>query len=693
MTTSATSPPPRQPDTPAPPDQHRWEKIETLLDRLESLAGTVVGVGQFYEELLVGLVGAVDVTSVLIWGLSGDEIDLKKQAAHSLSDEELSQLQSVSRQCIAHSLKEGGAYFGPRSKDAEGVENPTSHAIYLHNIQVDSQQAVVLEFVFSAGTNSRELRWGQKVAGAVGEVLADCLRRARLKELLRQQNLLAESAEFSAEVHQSLKLKEVALTIAHAGKRLIGECRVSVLQREGSRFQVLAVSGAAQLSKRSTVVTALRKLVAKLRKAKAEVAWSKQPDEPSPTDNRVEPATGNQEQSTLTPGMLKAVEEYANHNEVVEFIVRPLDVAPDNKQQRRLEQATALLVVERFLGTEEPLPQPAIEQVVKQSATAIENARKWQSRGLRGLIAGLLRPSRIVRFLLVCLFIGGIAAAFIQVESDFRIAAEGRVYPRQRQFIFAPASGIVVDVMVENEADVTADQELARIESRDIEMERKRVLGEKQTIESRLAAIAATRIQNRFAPREDRNKSYADLSVEETELNKKKETLETMLRALDKHAAALTLQSNMRGKVFRWNLEQTLKDRFVQQGDRLFEVANVDEDWIIELRIRDQDVGHIQKAIQEREDPLPITFILGTTPDETYETSFDDLALSSEIDEQGELTVRATAPVPAGSLSATRPGASVYAQIDCGKRPLGYVWFRELIEFTQRRVLFDWGWI
>ena len=35
-------------------------------------------------------------------------------------------------------------------------------------------------------------------------------------------------------------------------------------------------------------------------------------------------------------------------------------------------------------------------------------------------------------------------------------------------------------------------------------------------------------------------------------------------------------------------------------------------------------------------------------------------------------------------------GAEVSAKIDCGRRSLGYVWFHDVLEFIQTKILFRW---
>ena len=39
-------------------------------------------------------------------------------------------------------------------------------------------------------------------------------------------------------------------------------------------------------------------------------------------------------------------------------------------------------------------------------------------------------------------------------------------------------------------------------------------------------------------------------------------------------------------------------------------------------------------------------------------------------------------------LAELRPGMTVFAKLHCGRRSIGYIWFRELFEVVQTRLLF-----
>ena len=51
-------------------------------------------------------------------------------------------------------------------------------------------------------------------------------------------------------------------------------------------------------------------------------------------------------------------------------------------------------------------------------------------------------------------------------------------------------------------------------------------------------------------------------------------------------------------------------------------------------------------------------------------------------------TVLIKVAVNKDELPQLRPGASVVAKLHCGRESIGYVWFHDLIEFVQAKVLF-----
>ena len=117
-------------------------------------------------------------------------------------------------------------------------------------------------------------------------------------------------------------------------------------------------------------------------------------------------------------------------------------------------------------------------------------------------------------------------------------------------------------------------------------------------------------------------------------------------------------------------------------------VADLDGPWELHLRIDDRQVGHVLTAQQESGLDLEVSFLLASDPNIRYRGRIGQMSSAIELDDAGQAALSAFVPLDAGQLPQPRPGAAVVARIHCGRRPLGYVWFRQVLEFIQSRLLF-----
>jgi hypothetical protein len=109
---------------------------------------------------------------------------------------------------------------------------------------------------------------------------------------------------------------------------------------------------------------------------------------------------------------------------------------------------------------------------------------------------------------------------------------------------------------------------------------------------------------------------------------------------------------------------------------------------VVELLVPDRRIGHVRAAREELQPDLEVSFILATDPSVTYRGRIADVALSAEVDDEQGNSVLVTVAIDRETIPALRPGASVVANVHCGRRAIGYVWFHEVLEFVQSRVLF-----
>jgi hypothetical protein len=112
-----------------------------------------------------------------------------------------------------------------------------------------------------------------------------------------------------------------------------------------------------------------------------------------------------------------------------------------------------------------------------------------------------------------------------------------------------------------------------------------------------------------------------------------------------------------------------------------------------------------QKRLKETdpEAKLRVEFVMATDPNKKYY----GVVMENGIHDRAEVRSDAGNAASASSSlnivlikveldsqdslpESIRPGAACTARIDCGKKPLGYVLFYEVIAFIQKNIIFRW---
>ena len=180
------------------------------------------------------------------------------------------------------------------------------------------------------------------------------------------------------------------------------------------------------------------------------------------------------------------------------------------------------------------------------------------------------------------------------------------------------------------------------------------------------------------------------LSAEEKELEVSIASLEAQLKVLRLQQSDLILTSPIDGQILTWEAARILESRPVRRGDLLVEVADVAGPWVLEIRVPDQDVGYVNDARRKLKPDLDVSFILATDPKTTRYGTVRDVASDTRSYGESGPTVLVTVEIDRSDIPETqlRPGATVIPHIHTGQRPIGFVWFRELIHTVQTKLLF-----
>lgn len=465
----------------------------------------------------------------------------------------------------------------------------------------------------------------------------------------------AQFSDFCTALHGSLDVDVTATAIANHVRAWLGCDRASVVRRRGRRGRLLAVSDVDQPDRRSEAVKSIEALATQAIREGRPV-WS-------------DPAA--RASHALPDGASGAWGAAA---------------VPLSRGASAARRPTGVLVVEDFRTTT-AWPQEfrdRVELAAAQSALALENAIRYETVPFSRVGRWLQRlgwrsvGARFVKWTVALALLAAIAAALTLVETNFDITGGGTLLPANQRDVFARINGVVDELLVEHGAIVAAGDPLLRLQSHELQQRRAELEGERRTTEQQISDLAALR-GGRDSRSEARPLSQAELAARQAELTAVLEGLDQQLTALARHEAELTVSSPISGRVLTSDVEQLLEGRPVLAEQRLLTVADVDGPWIVEVRVPDRDICHVHDALASGA-PLPVTFLAATDLESRRSGTVQDVAGVVEHDPLDGAVVVVTVAVAPDQELERRPGATVYPRIHCGRRSLGYVWFRRAYE-------------
>ncbi len=107
----------------------------------------------------------------------------------------------------------------------------------------------------------------------------------------------------------------------------------------------------------------------------------------------------------------------------------------------------------------------------------------------------------------------------------------------------------------------------------ELDLELRRVAGEIQTLEKRLAAVQAERLSNDRDKSDNRRQPH-QLTADEEEIKQQLAGLAHQREILETQQRDLVVRSPIDGQALTWNLEELLEARPVERGQSLLTVAD-----------------------------------------------------------------------------------------------------------------------
>lgn len=673
-----------------------WQEIEELVLGLAQLSRTEISSQKFYSELLERAMRGVSALGGLIWVPNSAGIlelqnclgsNPESNPSTPLSQKEIELHRLLLKEALQKNQPTTIAAHSGLSEQHQG-KNPIGENLILCPLAVENNPAAntgILEIIHHPPKSYAAQDGYLRFISALCELSEDYCQHQQLQKLQQLETLWEQFERFSEHVHLHLNSQQTAYIIANEGRTLINCDRLSVLQRTGQTYRLIAASGVDVIERRSESVQRLESLVDCIQSTNRPY-WIMEAGQKYP------------------PQITECLHTYldlASSRSLMIFPLRHLieeqiddATEPSQAKQPASEQLVlGAIVVEQFreVDSDNTLLDRALA-VSRHGGTALFNALQFESFPFFPVLKywshSPIRKKKTRRNTITGMIILAlICAILILTPDDFTIEGSGTLQPVDQQNVFATADGVVDQILVHQGEQIQTGDNLIILRDSDLELEFSRVRGEIQTTQKRLAVIHAARLE--LNPTDVNALQQANrLTAEQEELNERFKSLNEQLALLKNQQDALTLKSPISGEVLTWDLQEKLLARPVQRGQRLLTVADLKGPWVLKMQVPDSEIGHVLEAQKQNQNPLNVSFLLLTNPDQTYQGSIEKIAATAETDEEGIPTVQVTVKLDHESVKGLRPGASVLPQIDCGKRSLGYVWLRRLIETVQREVLF-----
>ncbi len=674
-----------------------WQELEDVFARLGQLARSPVAPHEFYRTVLDQSVRALSAEGGAVWlRTANGTMQLALQTGHAIGTiAHTADMQRAHQSLLVQVAAEGQVVsIRPQSESANSEAlNLTEHVLVFgpvrslpaepHHGSDDKTNGrvsiAIIEFWMRADASPATYRGCEQFLMGLCDVAADYHAFEDRRRLLDEDRHRTELLILGRRVHNQLKLSATAFEVANEGRRLIDCDRLSVLMARGRRCRLLSTSGVSRFERRGSAARRLQKIAELVRR----------------TDDAAHYADG---QCDALPPVADAIERHvaeSHARHLAAIPVRPpADATDDNeplkKQRSRRRQSSFVLIAEQFDSREGDFRRDWLVEVADVCATALYNAREADRLPLRWFFRPLGKLTHaIAEHVPLTLFAVAAAVAaivaLVKVPADFNVDASGTLQPVVRRDVFAPRSGIVDEVLVQHNATVAAGQPLVRMRDPALELEFKRVDGELETSQRQLDAVRATRT-NRAVRDPTPIDSYR-LSAEERELEQKLENSRRELKLLQHERDQLIVTSPIAGRVLTWDVGHELLARPVERGEVLVTVADLSADWQLDLDVPDDRIGYVLQAQRESHRDLPVRFQLSSEERGEHTGNIVEVCQTADVAQEKATRSKPTiitkvafdTPELIKSVGGDlQPGMSVRAQIDCGRRPIGYVWFHDL---------------
>jgi multidrug efflux pump subunit AcrA (membrane-fusion protein) len=653
-------------------------QIRALVDEVRRLAESDIPLGEFYDGLLTRVISALAASGGAVWSLDDKR---RLQLAYSANLDSLHGPSAHRHELLLRRVLRDGQPLAapPRSgfPDDDEAGNPTDQLLLLAPIRVEPEAVGLLEIVQRPGAGPTTQRGYLRFLAQMCELAGHFLRNHRLRLYAEREVLWKRLEQFLSELHKSLDLAATSLALVNEA-RLVVECdRVSLALPHGAGYRLAAVSGLDNVDRRTEQAAQLSRLVEAVL-APGDALWR------------------GSEQTPLAPQIEQPLQAYIDRSHtkaigIVPLVVRSTD--DGNPSSTARDECLGALIFEQLSDDRwSETIRRRVESVVHYATPAVAHALEHDRIFLRPLWTriGNWRKRVDASLKVKAAAIGGAFLGLMLmlaiVPANFEVAARGKLQPSQRWEIFAPQSGTVLKIPVRHGQQVQAGDLLVELGNTEIEVQLTELQGRQRVAQEQLDAHQRALLDSGRSgkPRLSAG-DESRLGGEVLQLRHSLAGLDKEIELVREKQKSLTVQAEHAGEVVTWQVEQLLLRRPVQTGQALMTVVDPSGPWELELYLPERRLKHVDAVAI---DSLQATFMLSTLPGREFTGRVVEIERSAEVRGEDGNTVLVRVAFDAADLPPLRSDTTVSAKLHCGRRSIGFVWFCDLIEAVQTKVLF-----
>lgn len=630
---------------------HAWDEAESLIIRLDRLARSSDPLDNVFQKIAANVLDWSQASDVGLW------VNDRSQVTCLASIGQTSFMAPSSFEPSPSSADSDAKHYWQLSaaRHAEGDANRWPRQVVSLNLLPDLMLQIVSVWDLvdtPALQSASERSMLDEVMHAVIEIYSMAFLRSQLASSRDQALLQSNREKEIAALYGGANLADSLHQCARAYASHRKADRVSVLRAGGGGCKLIATSANSTIDRHSTLANHLESL-----------ACSISPSEPIVRATVGQAASGSSN-----------CQGHADRY-MIESGCRAVEVEnvfdTSNSAQR-----VGVMVTEWFDAANGEIDCEYREFVHGAVRDAIaRDTFDWSS--LLQHATNQLRSRKFVSMLAIAC-VAMFMMLFLPVT--FTLPVEGRIVPTEHRRLFAPRDAIVMTILASNGESVVKGQPLFELRSPELELQKEQVRGDLLTAKTRLASLSAARSSATGASTDSTTQSL-NISSGEQSLKAEISGLEKQLALMESQTSELTIASPITGVVDRWDLQQELDMRPVTQGQLLADVYNTSGAWDVELELLDQHARHLS----DLPDNGLVWFYVQSQPNQAYRAVLEQIAKSAHLNARGQSVLQVKCRFEPENAHSLAMGASVWADIECGKRALGFVWFRGLVEWFERQ--------